>query len=408
VSGPRILFVTPSEVSSGEAVTVRHMALTLAAAGCDLRFLASAFTARLLADSFPGSVEQLGGDLGQNRRRWDEVVEGFAPEAVVFADYPFLFFENGTAPLADRGWVSGLERSRTALVTLDHLGYAQGPSTVFFGPPHLSLHSATFPELPEGMEVLLPCPCHDPSTLEGRRGVPFRYWASPGSRPRKAGDGLLVLHATPQWSWRLAEQFGLPYYRLLPSLLGRYLGDLDVPVTVVSVNNGALLPPSAHPDVRVVNLGPLPAPQYEELLLSCDLLLTENGVSVTMGKAVCAGVPCALLRNSFRLAELLERAAGWVRDVVLEMEAARLGSVFPYEVFPIWSREDVPLAGLLPGCAALEVFGGESTRHQLHRLLFDEEHRAARRAEQQAYADRVAALPAPDEALRSVLALAGT
>ncbi len=406
----RVLFVTPSEVSSGEAVTALHMADDLRRAGGDVRFLASGFTARIAG----GVVDELGPDLVANQRTFHGVTEDFGPDAVVFADYPLLFFANGVAPMAGEGLLAGLDRAATLLVTLDHLGYAQGSRTVFFGPPHLSFHAATFPALPGGMQVLLPCPSHDPEVVHGRRGIPFRYWEPPGRDEPEARAAIrrrygvregevLVVHATPQWAWRMAEQFGLPYYRFLPSLLDHYLGDLPVAVTVVSVNNGKLLAAAPGLNVRVVNLGPLPMADYERLLLACDLLVSENGISVSIGKAVCAQVPCVLLRNSFGLAELVDRADPVLRRALLDMESVRLGSVFPYEVFPVWRRDEVPMV-TVPGCIAVEVFGGVSTHKTLHRLLLDDAYRTEVRTVQQAYAGRIAALPSPYEALRSVLA----
>lgn len=415
----RVLFVTPSEVSSGEAVTALHIARELAASGDEVGFLASPFTSSLLRESLGPSVQELGDDLGENQRIWDRAVRALEPVVVVFADYPLLFLPNGVAPLADDGWVSRLERSsvagRARLVTLDHLGYAQRPATVFFGPPHLSFLSATFPPLPTGMEVLLPCPSHEPADVSGRRGLPFCAWESPptgggrssGEVRRRYGvgeGGLLVVHATPQWAWRMAEQFGLPYYHFLPRILEHYLCDLDRPVTIVSVNNGRLLPAAKGGRVRVVNLGPVPVVEFEDLLLAGDLVISENAVSVTMGKAACAGVPCALLRNSFRLSELLEQADPPLRRVVQQMEAVRLGSVFPYEVFPVWRRDELLVAGVA-GCARLELFGGEPTRRLLHGLLRDDEARSALRSQQRAYAERLARLPSPGGALRAIAGL---
>jgi hypothetical protein len=133
--------------------------------------------------------------------------------------------------------------------------------------------------------------------------------------------------------------------------------------------------------------------EYARLLLSCDLLLTENAVSSSLGKAVCGGIPCALLKNSYRLPEVLERVQHDLRRIVLDMERARLGAVFPYEVFPIWGRDDIEQLGLFrensvtAAFAAVEVFGGDAMREQLRALLVDERTRHELRAAQRRYVD---------------------
>jgi hypothetical protein len=415
----RALFVTPSEVSSGEALTAWHMARALSDAGWRVRFLASHFTASFFRPVPHGEVLELGPEGQENRRAWEAALGSFRPHVVVFADYPLLFFPSGTVPLVDPSWVGALESVDPVLVTLDHLGYAQGQTTVFFGPPHLSFASATTPAVPDRMALMLPCPLHDPRHTQGRRGTPFRYWRSSApsssrsreevrSRYLREDSGLLVLHSTPRWGWDLARQFGLPYYDYLSRILAHYLADLRPSVTVVSVNNGHLLRPVEGPDCRVLNLPPLSPHDYEELLGACDLMISENGVSVSVGKAICGLTPCALFRNGCRLCELVDELDGPLRRIVLAMESEKLGAIFPYDVFPIWRRDDLALlrnghTALTAGAASVEVFGGESTRSQLHQLLTDEPSREALRSRQRAYASRVASAPSVEEALRAVL-----
>src|ERR1051326_9258949 len=99
-----VLFVTPSQVSSGEAVTAFHMAEWLSAEGCRVHFLASEFTAGFIASRLGNSVTTLGSDLGPNQRTWQATLDEFRPAAVVFADYPLLAFHSGRAPLRDEAW----------------------------------------------------------------------------------------------------------------------------------------------------------------------------------------------------------------------------------------------------------------------------------------------------------------
>ncbi|MGQ0569630.1 MAG: DUF6365 family protein, partial [Armatimonadota bacterium] len=288
----KVLFVTPSETGSGEAITAAHIADNLTQRGNKVRFLASAHTARFLRGQSVDSVGMLTRDAEQNRRLWDHALRGFRPDVVVFADYPLLFFSTGTPPLADERWVLSLETLQTALVTLDHLGYAQRPTSLPFGPAHLGLHYETLPALPAAMRILLPCPVQEPSEVPGRKGAPFRPWALPLRlsdhlrweirRRYVSRDDFLIVHSVPAWAWRLADAARLPYYTFLPRLLEHYLADLPRSVTVISVNNGRLLPAPEHPRVRILNLEPLPREEYEALMLVADLFITENMVSVSL------------------------------------------------------------------------------------------------------------------------------
>ena len=423
----RALFVTPSETGSGEAITALHMAEDVLRGGGEVHFLTSRATSRFVAAALPGRSTPLTGEAETNRRTWAETLRAFRPSVVVFADFPLLFFTNGASPLADEAWLDGLRRLDAALVTLDHLGYAQGPMSLYFGPPHLCLHAETLPAPPPEMEVLLPCPVQDPEPAapgtpdrgtpdRGRRGRPFRCWDLPleiaaGDRRavrRRCLDDprdLLIFHSVPAWAWKMARRGGLPYFEVLSRLLEVHLAALPRPVTVISVNNGALLAPSRAAGVRFVNLDALPRDDYQRLLLAADLMLTENGFSVSLGKAVCGLVPCALLRNSHRLSELLDRLGeGPLRRIVREMEDVRLGAVFPWEVFPIFDRPVLERLGLrspdgfAAAFAGLEVFG-EETGPRLRALLTDSDTRERLRVRQRCYVDRLRRLPSAGEAL---------
>lgn len=426
----RVLLVTPVAEGSGETITALHVAESLAARGDEVRFLASPFAARFLAGAFAGRIDELTADGVENHDRWRRTVAGFRPEVVVFADYPLLFFPRGSCPLGRvPGWREGLEEVDATLVTLDHFGFAQRTEGMFMGPPHFGLHYQEFAPLPERMHVLLPCPMHEPGAVEGRRGEPFRYWRLPlGVAPEEraaerrrwlgspggeggiggtGGEGLLVFHSVPTWAWRAAEELGLDLYRHLPRLLASYLADLDRPVTLVSVNNGRLLAPPADaadaaergsPGLRLVNLGPVPKEEFERLLFSCDLMLTENKLSISMGKAICGLVPCAALRNGYRLGELVARSTGVVAEVVQALERQRLGAVYPFEVFPTVVPDDLREIGLYRGnsltrgFAELELFGGEGTARALRALLTDRETREVLAEGQRRYAAAVARL----------------
>ena len=414
----RILFVTPSGISSGEAITALHMAEALAAKGHRFHVLASEFTAGYFQATDPAFVSVLTNDLEENRALWKQSLAALEPQAVVFADYSLLFFEGGAPPLADDVWIAELESTPAVLMTLDHLGYAQRSVRLHFGPPHLSFHCETVRPAPECMRILLPCPIHEPRPIAGRRGEPFRYWTRPelggGELSAIRGEltpdpaGVLVLHSAPGWAARFAAEWRLPYYAYLPAILDAHLAEVPGPVTVVSLNHGPALTPPAGSRVRFRDLAPRSKQEFERILLAADLVLTENGVSATLGKAVCGFVPAAVLANGYRLSELPSMRDPGLTEIVESMEHDRSGAVFPYDVFPIWGSEELELLKLYErntitrGFERLEVFADE-TKQRMVNLLADGTPRAAMRSAQEEYASAVDLLPGPAEILEELL-----
>jgi hypothetical protein len=411
----RVLLVTPVQDGSGETITALHMAEDLAAKGHRVLFLASPFARRFIEPLLPGKVLEFGEESSLNRLLWESAITDFRPDAVVFADYPLLFFPSGCSPLvSEPGWIDSLEDLDACLVTLDHFGFAQGEMGFFVGPPHLTFHYQRFPSIPRRMRVMLPCPMHEPGPVDGRVGEPFRYWGMPfrvqesarreaRRRYLQSGDRYLVLHPVPSWAWRNAKTLGLPFYRFMPRLLDYYLGEVPGGVTVASVNNGALLAPPPGSRIRIVNVPPLARREFEALLFSSDLVITENKLSIAMGMAICGLQPAAALKNSFRILELMDRMGGTLRDIVLGMENVRPGSVYPFEVFPTVTKD--VLEGLClyrgntvtGGFQELEIFGGEETGEALRLLLADPDTRSDLRRRQQAYVERLVRLSdAPD------------
>src|SRR6266508_2623364 len=147
---PKTLLVTPT--ASGETITAVHVAENLAASGHAVGFLASPFARRMIPQPFGEQVVELTGDADENFCIWREAVEAFAPDAVVFADYPILLSATSSSPLGlQPGWEEHLHGLGACLVTLDHFGFAQCEAGLSFGPPDHPSAQVTFPRLPDGM-----------------------------------------------------------------------------------------------------------------------------------------------------------------------------------------------------------------------------------------------------------------
>lgn len=403
--------------SSGEAATAVGMARELVRRDHAVDVLASTELARSIRSRIAVTVHELGRDLAVNEATARRVVDDFEPSHVIFADFPMMAgFSSGAAPLDTDRWVEQLRSMHVSLFTLDHLGYGQGPVSLYFGPPHLSSHPERIPALPEAMQILLPCPIHEPGPVGGRRGTPFRVACPPPCRDPEAvrarvrarlgvGDEPLVLHAVSQWTRDFCRVFGLAYYSILPRLLQWYFTGAPRAVVIVSVNGAATTPPIDRGGARVVALDSMDERAFGELVASCDLFLNENPFSSTLGRMVVEGVPAACLVNSRRLTEIHATVPPPLRALALELEQHRTGSVFPYRVLPLDFRAELQATGLFRDnrfgktFLELEAWGGEDTREQLWRLLWDAEVRRDLREHQAAYGRALEALPGAHEVL---------
>jgi hypothetical protein len=418
----KVLLVTPVRHGSGETITSIHVARELKEKGHAVLFLASPQAGRFIAKEFPEDVLEFGEKGPDNFRIWEKALHEFRPDIVLFADYPLLFCEGGVPPLVlEEGWNASIESLEMCLVTFDHFGFAQEEMGVFFGPPHLAGTYQKFPAIPERMQILLPCPMHEPAEVTGRRGKPFRYWEVPLGVPdsvrRKIRqrylrdeDDLLVFHSVPTWAWRAAKEFRLPLYQFLPRILEEYFSRIERPVTIVSVNNGDLLekPPSGR--INFVNLDQLPASEFESVMFSSDLLITENKFSISMGKAICGLLPCVVFKNSYRLLELLDVLNEEWREMLLEMERIKLGGIYPFEAFPGALPDflnDICLYrenSLTHAFEEMEIFGGDVTTERLTRLLTEPRLGNDLRQRQHAYVDRLQNLNNSEQTLQILLA----
>jgi hypothetical protein len=416
----RFLLVAPSEMSTGEAVTLVNIAQDLERGGASCTFITSGGARRYIESAFPDRLQSLGGSLRENQRLWTQAIEQTRPDAIIFADYPLLFFSSGSVPLADDAWVGALERTGAALFTLDHLGYAQRQRIVAFGPPHMTFSMEVTPALPPPMQVLLPCPINDPGPVPDRRGRPFRCGvAQQISEAQRLAvrasylddeQGLLVLHTAPGWAAHLARDLGLPHYRFLSELLAEMLAGLQRQVVVVSVHAEGLLAPVHINGFRAINVPPMRPDEFERLIAASDLMLTDNAISVSLGKAVSLGVPCALLANGSAITELQARRGEPGARWACAIEQERPGAIFPWEVFPIWNRDDLDHLGFgdehaFRRCTArLETFGGDATRARVVELLGGGPVRKSTGDARHEYMRRMAELPTASQVLATALA----
>jgi hypothetical protein len=447
----RALFVTPTWMATGETAAALVLADSIVAGGGEAWFLASTPAAQIVRPKYGDRVQEMTGDLASNQHHWRRMIEEIDPNVIVFSELRSILALrlNRQFPLADLSWLRELNEVDALLVALDHVGSTPSVQKMISrlsGHAFFRLISNAWRPIFERMVILLPCPLHEPGKVEGRQGHPYRSMAMPlrvdpavrdQVRARYLGedhaaDGRLIFHSVPRWSFRLAKALKAPLYDNLSEFVAEYVADVEAPVTIVSVNDGTLLRPSPDKTVRVVNLAGLPLAEFDALMLSSDLVLTENIVSLTLAKTV-GNAPGVALVNSSTLKEILAREpeGSEIRRLAMQMERRRAGSVYPHVMYPMKQQDQaaaatrsprrrlfnaaapsVPMpeemirAGSLPSSPFIraELYGGQKTRDLFHGLLCDPARRAQARAEDEAFIARQNALEDGSSVLKRLLA----
>jgi hypothetical protein len=159
-------------------------------------------------------------------------------------------------------------------------------------------------EVPERLLRLRPCPVNDPRPDGG--GI-FHYALYPDLRPgdrertratwELAPGTRLALFAIAPWARGAAYLMGrMDHYWHLIRVVAEALDAAGEPFELVVVVGTRAERQVGRGRVRWVEL--LLPDRYEELLLGCDLLVTDNVIQTSASKAFVAGVPAIALINS--------------------------------------------------------------------------------------------------------------
>ncbi len=164
---------------------------------------------------------------------------------------------------------------------------------------------AEAPVAPDGMLVVKPCPINDPAPAAGGvfRWSPFRGLArGDGEALRRALAILprsrIAFLAIAPWAVRAATERGLlGHYE---TLIGRLIAGFAAAgeETTLVVVSPIARPETVHRGVRLRSMSYLPRAEYEALLLGADLVISDNAIQTSIGKALVAGIPTLVLVNS--------------------------------------------------------------------------------------------------------------
>ena len=424
----RAIFLCAPSKAYGEINTLVQLARNISEEGGEIWFLASPLAAEVAGSHFPGRVFQLTPDLERNQVIFWRMVKKFRPDMIVLSElYEILRPKRKPdCPLINSSWLREMGEIDCALVFVDfiaHVPLLRGIAECDVCSKHFA--NGSLSAFLERLWVVVPCPLNEPGSVEGRCGIPYQAQRLPLSiepeararvRARFLGrsqeEGALVVRTGSSWQTQLAEQYGVSLYEHLGDLLGAYLGNLPRPVTLVSVSSRHQIS-SIGCGFRIHNIANLPPREFDELVLSSDLVISDNEIGYTLAKTV-GSVPSLILKNTFTREEILKREPSHspVRRIVLEMESRRPDSIYPHKIFPIPAHEEelaeqppdehtgahdvdvlttstLRLGRMLSSpFVKAELYGGEETRDVFERLLCDPCSRNTLREQDTAYIER--------------------
>lgn len=433
----KVLILSVSSYSLGELHNAILFAGQLQEAGVEALF----FTAPRYLDyargaGFPAISWQM--ERLANEASLRQKVREQCPEAVIIADYANLFLEK---PVVSPKIFPELG---VPVATFDSMGFAPGPNVLEmkilgssqYGQTLYGQGKGEVAELPAFLPeitILRTCPINKPVSSEEILAVSLysRMLNLPAERQQEirqkyglSKEEKLILLAKAPWARqavkiramelnRLKVRFSrFSYEYFLKRLLQLYLREVEFPVLVLGVGDENLFPASKD-RVRFASLGFLGFREYQELLLSADLFITDNITSCSAAKAVMGGVPALVLINSLAINEkkviqapfrLTEEAA----ELLQEWEKTLPGTIFPFYVYPFgWIKELAPLLEGNPYREALltaEIFDLPETGRIIASLLTTEKAREEVQKKQASYFQQLAGLAGAVDGLHWVRA----
>jgi hypothetical protein len=439
----KAVFVCSPSGAYGEINSIIPLARGIQSAGGEVWFLASPLAAVVAREHFPTSVFELTADVERNQSILRRMAKKFRPDLIAFAEL-YEILRPGRkpgCPLINRWFLQWVADLDCTLVFVDFIAHVPMLRLI----ADCSTCAARFGaralwSFLERLWVVLPCPLNEPGRVEQRCGIPYRAQALPlriddetrtRTRAKFLGhnreeNGFLILRTGSTWQTVLAEQRGHDLYEHLGDILAEYLRGLPKPVTLVSVSSRHRISCRSG-GFEIRNIANLPPQEFDELALSCDLVLTDNEIGYTLARTL-GRVPGLVLINSFHAPDILkrEKAGSRLREIVNTMVSRRPNCIYPHKIFPIPADEDefadsrtegadsaavsashepktVRLGRLVSSAfIRAELYGGQDTRRVFEAILCDHGQRVRLKQLEEAFLDRLNRLDDGSSVLKSL------
>ncbi|MGA3880297.1 DUF6365 family protein [Bacillus pumilus] len=422
-----VLFIAPSQFSIGELHNAITLAKQLEEGGINTFFLTSqnhidyAINAKMKAKALPRKILQF--------HIVQEIAESIKAEAIIIADYHNLDIES---PLIDLDKILELN---IPVATIDSLS---------FGPNEKILKNQLFAHsfkkkaaqkqqnivrrVPNKMKIIRTCPVNNPN-LKDERIFPVSLYPQDLKINKQViektrskyqclnNEDKLIMLSKSAWANLLVKMKLMEtrshmkstynYEFFIQELLTEYLSVKAIKSKIVIVGvspDNNFIPINLNEKVTFIPLPFLDLEDYDELLLSCDLFVTDNITSASMAKSLVGSVPVLSLINTKVFLDEQKRPvlpSAWEQPNLLKIMDKWLkvlpDGIYPFITFPNgWINELKDLFDknpILEVLETVEIFDIKEAGLKIHNLLYCEETKHEFTKKQKVYVDLIKNIP---------------
>lgn len=409
----KILFITLGTESAGEMTIALEFAVRLPADRFEITFLVPGKFAFFFQDKRQRfNHYSLNPKKGKEKNR-EEILNFFKtqkPRLVIVSDpytMEYAFSWSGFR-------FKHLKELGIPVVGIDEFEY---PSTDY----RIDYYGGLVKKLPPFIEacdvILRNCPLNVPR-VTGKKVKNYSFIGENKKLNRKtrktareklgiAEEEKMIFFATSNWEYMILNKIAplATFLKWRPIIFENYLNLVKGKFTLVHVGPDTIAAnTSRFKCVNLKNVAPL---DYEKYLLSSDLFITFNIVSVTLSKAVFGEVPSLVLQNDKvinfkKLEKRLVQMPDWYQKM-----AGEVRKVFPFKTSSFgWHEFLKPVLSdndYLNTFQRVPFFKMNEVVNSIEMLLFDSAVASSLKEKQRLYVENMLKLPTPGKVIEEII-----
>jgi hypothetical protein len=408
----KVLFIAPAYLGTGETVNALIVADQLSMKKVECTFVVSPYGENLLKGK-PFASFTFTDDKRKNIKTIKDMIKKEDFDVVVIADY-YLF--SLSRELHAFLWINFLEDIGVTTLAFDSMGLGREfPSRNYvvlpnlFPPPTHNIQY-TVPSFVEA--ILFPSP-----PFSGSENTPDVYCGrlyeedfstlsyDRGTLREELGvdEKKLIFHPIPKWSISTLGVSSPGYYPLMADIVSMHLAQMDVDAQIVCINpsHNTLYRPTGR--IQVNPFTYLPYGTFMKYLFSSDLMITDNILSATMGKAILNRVPVFYLANTYSMEEVLSRKNTGEETLSLVEKHMEGRSDFPVLPFWVTFKKANGVQDVLETFIQEELFNSSAVYKKMKDILTDSHAQETLRSRQDEYIRKIQTLPTLAEIVLSFM-----